>query len=72
NPSPYNTYVHEGLPPTPIGGLGASSLKAALNPANTTYLYFVLAGSDGHSAFASTLAEHERNVQAARDAGLLK
>ena len=69
--SPYNTYVHTGLPPTPIGGVAKSSLSAALHPATTTYLYFVVGGTDGHHAFASTLAEHEKNVAAARAAGLL-
>jgi UPF0755 protein len=72
NPSPYNTYVHEGLPPTPIGALAEKSLLAALHPASTTYLYFVVAGTDGHSAFASTLAQHNRNVAAARALGLLE
>jgi len=71
NPSPYNTYVHEGLPPTAIGGFAEKSLLAALHPASTTYLYFVLAGRDGHSAFASTLAQHNENVAAARALGLL-
>jgi UPF0755 protein len=72
NPSPYNTYVHQGLPPTPIGAFGEKSLVAALHPATTDYLYFVLAGRDGHSAFAATLAEHDKNVEAARKLGLLK
>jgi UPF0755 protein len=72
NPSPYNTYVHRGLPPTPIGALSRTSLAAALHPATTTYLYFVVAGRDGHSAFASTLAQHELNVAAARRLGLLQ
>ena len=72
NPSPYNTYVHEGLPPTPIGALAEKSLLAALHPASTTYLYFVVAGTDGHSAFASTLAQHNQNVAAARALGLLE
>lgn len=72
NPSPYNTYVHNGLPPTPIGGVAKLSLLAALHPPTTNYLYFVVAGLDGHSAFAATLAEHEKNVDAARRLGLLK
>ncbi len=72
NPSPYNTYVHEGLPPTPIGALAEKSLLAALHPASTTYLYFVVAGRDGHSAFATTLAGHNENVAAARALGLLE
>jgi UPF0755 protein len=72
NPSPYNTYVHEGLPPTPIGATAEKSLLAALHPASTTYLYFVVAGTDGHSAFATTLAEHNANVEASRRLGLLQ
>jgi UPF0755 protein len=70
--SPYNTYVHQGLPPTPIGSLAEKSLVAALHPAKTDFLYFVLAGRDGHSAFAATLAEHDANVAAARRLGLLQ
>ncbi len=69
--SPYNTYVHNGLPPTPIGAVSDASLKAALAPAQTDFLYYVLAGKDGHHAFASTFEEHERNIEAARQLGLL-
>ena len=71
NPSPYNTYAHTGLPPTPIGSVAKVSLVAALHPATTDYLYYVLAGADGHHAFAATYAEHLKNVDAARKAGLL-
>ena len=70
--SPYNTYRVRGLPPTPIATVTKASLLAALHPASTTYLYYVLAATDGHHAFASTYAEHLRNVEAARRAGLLK
>jgi UPF0755 protein len=69
--SPYNTYLNNGLPPTPIGTVSDASLEAALHPAQTTYLYYVLAGKDGHHAFASTLEEHEANIEAARQAGVL-
>ena len=69
--SPYNTYTHKGLPPTPIGGVAAASLRAVLHPATTDYLYYVLAGRDGHHAFAATYEEHLKNVEAARKAGLL-
>jgi UPF0755 protein len=69
--SPYNTYVVHGLPPTPIAGITTASLQGALHPATTTYLYYVLAGKDGHHAFASTLQEHEVNIAKARAAGLL-
>ena len=59
--SPYNTYRHTGLPPTPIANPGKASLDAAFKPANTQYLYYV-AKPDGHSAFAKTLQEHNANV----------
>lgn len=63
NDSPYNTYRHRGLPPGPIASPGLASLKAALAPAQTEYLYFVARGdgSGGHN-FAKTLSEHSRNV----------
>jgi UPF0755 protein len=70
NDSPYNTYRHAGLPPGPIANPGLASLRAALNPAKTEYLYFVAATGDasGPSRFAKTLQEHEQNVQAYRKA----
>lgn len=60
----YNTYTHPGLPPGPISNPGINSLRAALNPAKTDYLYFVAAGANaqGHSMFESTLDEHNRDV----------
>jgi len=55
--SPYNTYVHRGLPPGPICNPGFSSLKAAVNPKKTDYLYFVSMG-DGRNYFSKTYQEH--------------
>ena len=67
--SPYNTYRHPGLPPGPICSPGAASLRAAFQPAVTDYLYFVAdPGASGHSRFAKTLEEHQRNVAAYRQA----
>jgi UPF0755 protein len=59
--SPYNTYLHTGLPPTPIANPGKPSLDAAFYPATTSYLYYVARG-DGRHAFAKSLAEHNANV----------
>jgi UPF0755 protein len=59
--SPYNTYVHSGLPPGPIGNPGEASLRAAYQPAQTNYLYFVANTQGGHF-FSATLAEHNNNV----------
>ena len=69
--SPYNTYKILGLPPTPIANPGKPSLQAAASPDDTPYLYYVIAGADGHHAFATNLADHNKNVAAARAAGLL-
>jgi UPF0755 protein len=82
--TPYNTYMHGGLPPTPIANPGKASIQAALNPApnpdacptNTAdepcaLLFYVLADSDGRHVFATNARDHETNVNAARAAGLL-
>ena len=62
--NPYNTYKRDGLPPTPICSPSLASLKAALNPSSTDYLYFV-AKNDGSKthAFARTLDEHNANIR---------
>jgi UPF0755 protein len=65
--SDYNTYTHVGLPPGPICNPGVASLKAALEPAHTSYLYFV-ANAQGATRFAGSLKEHEANVAAYRAA----
>ncbi|MGH9718409.1 MAG: endolytic transglycosylase MltG [Candidatus Acidiferrales bacterium] len=63
--SPYNTYEHRGLPPGPIANPGEASLRAALNPTHTDYLYFVANGRGGHF-FSRTLAEQDRNIDRLR------
>jgi UPF0755 protein len=60
--SPYNTYRYAGLPPGPIASPGKASLEATADPADVDYLYFV-SRNDGSHEFATTLAEHNRNVQ---------
>jgi UPF0755 protein len=68
--TPYNTYLHAGLPPGPVANPGMRSLRAAMEPAKTDYLYFVAAGANaqGHSLFSSTIEEHEHNVAGYRHA----
>ena len=58
--TPYNTYLHPGLTPGPISNPGLASLKAAVEPADTDYLYYVLTGKDGSHTFASNGAEFEK------------
>jgi UPF0755 protein len=60
--SPYNTYRHTGLPPTPIANPGKASIDAAFAPEHSQYLYYVYKGN-GHHAFAKTLQEHNANVE---------
>jgi UPF0755 protein len=68
--TPYNTYVHPGLPPGPVANPGIPSLRAAMQPATSNYLYFVAANENaqGKSMFAATLDEHNRNVAMYRQA----
>ncbi|HEX5586635.1 MAG TPA: endolytic transglycosylase MltG, partial [Acidimicrobiia bacterium] len=66
--SPYNTYKVPGLPPTPIAGVSEDALKAALNPSADPYLFYV-SDKNGDTYFATTQAEHDKNVQKARNVG---
>ena len=66
--SPYNTYKFPGLPPGPIANPGRESLKAAMAPAKTDFLYFVAEGNTGRHRFSSSYEEHQRNVLAYRRA----
>jgi UPF0755 protein len=73
-PTPYNTYVIDGLPPTPIANPGRAAMEAVANPSRTNDLFFVADGTGGH-AFSETYEQHRRNVarwrqiEAARGAG---
>ena len=62
-PSPYNTYLHQGMPPGPVANPGLSSIQAALNPAEGDWLYFVVDGKTGGHRFSRSLAEHEAAIQ---------
>lgn len=69
--SPYNTYLVDGLPPTPIGTVSTASLEAAVHPIQSDYLFYVLGNEDGSHVFAVTYEQHQANVKAAKDAGVL-
>ena len=66
--NPYNTYENAGLPPGPIANPGAESLRAALEPADTPFLYFVAKPAGGGHQFSTTIAQHEKAVIAYRHA----
>jgi UPF0755 protein len=70
NPSPYNTYEHVGLPPTPITSPGPSALDAASDPADGSWLYFVKVDLEGNSCFSTTDQEHQACVDKARANGV--
>jgi UPF0755 protein len=69
--SPYNTYLHSGLPPTPIASPGQASIEAALNPADGPWLFYVLIDKDGHHAFTASATEFARLKEEAKRKGLL-
>jgi UPF0755 protein len=69
--SPYNTYLVNGLPPTPIASPGRASLEGAAAPEDTEFLFYVLSDLEGHHAFATNLDEHNANVAKAREDGVL-
>lgn len=69
--SPYNTYLHVGLPPTPIASPGEASIKAALEPVAGPWLFYVLIDGDGHHAFTASADEFARLKDEAKRKGLL-
>ncbi len=70
--TPFNTYIHKGLVPTPISMISMSSLRAALNPAQSNYLYYVLKNSEtGEHEFAQTYEQHLANIEKAKSNGVL-
>jgi UPF0755 protein len=70
NKSPYNTYVHQGLPPTPISSPGPDAVAATLDPAEGSWLFFVKVNDKGESCFSVTAKEHAACVAKARAAGV--
>jgi UPF0755 protein len=69
--SPYNTYTHTGLPPTPIAAPGEAAIRAALQPADGDWIYYVLASEKGEHAFTNSYQEFLRLKAEARAKGLL-
>ena len=61
--SPWNTYTHKGLPPTPICSPSLAAMKAAASPAQTSYYYFLTRSDNGRAVFAKTFAEFQQDVQ---------
>ncbi|MFC3244658.1 endolytic transglycosylase MltG [Gordonia humi] len=70
--NPWNTYKHEGLPPTPIGAVGDRALRATESPAPGKWLYFVTVDENGTTLFANTFAKHNQNREVACRNGFLK
>ncbi|MBV9252949.1 MAG: endolytic transglycosylase MltG [Actinobacteria bacterium] len=68
--SPYNTYLHKGLPPGPISSPGSAALNAAMNPTPGTWLFYVVVDAQGHHAFANTDAEQQANIRLAQQRGV--
>ena len=64
-PTPFNTYLNHGLPPTPIAFAGADAIYAAMHPATSDYLYYVAKGNGIGHQFSRTLAEHKAAVLSA-------
>ncbi|MEN3611893.1 endolytic transglycosylase MltG [Plantactinospora sp. ZYX-F-223] len=69
--NPYRMHGKAGLPPGPINNPGQKALEGAMNPPKGTWLFFVAVDKEGHSEFATTNEEHERNIQKARENGVL-
>ncbi|MFG1606134.1 endolytic transglycosylase MltG [Actinoplanes sp. NPDC049265] len=69
--NPYRLHGKPGLTPTPINNPGAAALQGAMDPPEGTWLFFVAIDHEGHSAFATTDAEHEKNKDRAREAGII-
>lgn len=69
--NPYSTHAHKGLPPTPINSPGKLALEGAMDPPKGNWLFFVAIDKEGHSAFAETNEEHERNIEKAKENGVL-
>ena len=64
-PSEYNTYLRKGLPPGPVNNPGKASIRAAVNPEDVDYIYFVANGNGGH-VFTYSLEEHIRAIRSLR------